>query len=133
MTLPADVKKVVQIYIYEGSNTQNTNDKNNVAVVVPAAVDMRYLAAGEKVRFENCTGTDGVQIWFPRKWYVEETAQFFTLASGASKDLQVDPGHVGKDATEQSFQYQVYCGAINEFAVGDSPPKMDVPPPPPGP
>lgn len=129
MTVSSDVKRIVQIQIYEGVHTKNAVDKNSAAVVVPAAVDLRYIKPGEKIAFENTTSAR-IRIWFPEKWYTDPDKDLIDIEPGKNAVFVAD-GEVVADKASRPFAYQVYCTGIREFAVGDSPPKMDVPPPPP--
>lgn len=133
---------VIKIDIHETRSDDTNHPDNQVGVVAPAEFKIHR---GDTVEFQS--NHPGVEIWFPRVWWTNVTTkkddgrplnEFAVPTSGEeSLVLEVDedlvrattlPG-VTKVTPEtvvrqKTIFYQVYCSTINEFGVGESPPKM---------
>ncbi|RKZ19124.1 hypothetical protein DRQ50_02725 [bacterium] len=121
----------VDIHIQTFTDPNGRSD-NRVAVVSPSSFE---FMDGDTVTFTSVSAED-IQVWFPKVWYeppsnldLPATTRVFDVpkkGSGAELVLKVDGKLIPK--TDKYVPYQVYCGTINEFAVGDSPPKMKLEP-----
>ena len=133
---------VVTIDIHETRSNDAEHPDNQVGVVAPAEFKIRR---GDTVEFRS--DHPGVEIWFPRIWWTNVVAKKedgrplneFAVPTSADERLVFEldedrtrstplPG-VKKVTPEtivrqKTIFYQVYCATINEFAVGESPPKM---------
>lgn len=114
---------------------------NYVAVVVPASAKISS-EHGTEVRYSNGTGVK-VGIWHPRPWYqdtgdssihgtgnVDTSGQLIELADGEVVTLRVDESRAVSSGLndDRARQFRVFVHGINEFAIGDSPPKMNLDP-----
>lgn len=121
----------VKIHVHTFKNDDGSGE-NNIAVVSPAIFDFM-----DKDTVEFTCEAEDVNVWFPKVWYdVVEcvppdggstdivTREFKVPKKGASTKLVLQVDGKSIPPTEKMVPYQVYCGTINEFAVGDSPPKM---------
>ena len=86
-----------------------------------------HAKPGQRVRFENVTG-DALTLMFPLPWF--EGPMTVPVAADQTHveiDIKQKPN---RDDCGKDVPYQIYCLATNDYAVGESPPKMKVDPPP---
>lgn len=115
---------------------------NYVGVVVPASTRISSVE-GTTIRFHNRTGVK-VDIWHARPWYKDDA---HSSTKGAIK-LDSHTPYIGIEADEivtltvdatratpplgedddRDRQFRVFVHGINEFAIGDSPPRMKLDP-----
>ena len=115
----------VDIFVEEKKNTNNSAIVNNVAMVVPAANLIPTDQGKVEITLKGPNSTD-VVVWFPEPWFTYDgggktAANPLTIKANEKVVLVVDPAKTGGNKIRP---YQVWAKNINEFAVGDSPPKM---------
>jgi hypothetical protein len=141
---------VVQVHIHTFPG-KNGADDNTVAVVAPASFDfmdgdtveftceaddvsvwfpkvwysaVSLTVGGELMELEAVAGGE-VAVETPAMAATAGPRREFAVpraGQAAQLVLKVDADMIPKG--NKLVPYQVYCGSINEFAVGDSPPKM---------
>jgi hypothetical protein len=101
--------------------------------VIPATVHLDYENPPKSIEWVNQTGGP-VTIWLPNgehflKPYedpeTQEVHKFITpFELGTKGELLLD---VKENLPKGSYEYNVYCKVINDYAQGNSPPVMSCP------
>ena len=117
---------IVEIQIMRFTS-ENGTQMNEVGVVVPA--HLTGLADTDTIIFRNKTSPNEqqVSIWFPETFFSDGVNTMVLPKDGDEVSRTLDAEAA---SGPRELRYQVYCHGIREMAIGDSPPKMDVPPPP---
>lgn len=115
----------IDILVETKKNSANGAVTNNVAMVVPATTLIPTNQGALEIVFRAPPTTD-VVAWFPEPWfskYADGTAADnpMTIKAGQKVTVVVDTKLTGGNKIRP---YKVWAKNINEFAVGDSPPKM---------
>lgn len=99
--------------------------KRKVALADPPLLE---VLSGQSVEFtHNAAGE--VTLMFPRVFF--EEGQYFLLEEGRSSITLKVRNDLPLGDRKRKIPYQVYFSEGNVFAIGESPPKMIVDPPPP--
>jgi len=139
--------QVVEIKVHTETGPSG---KNDVGIVVPPV--LTEIHDGETVTFRNANpdGGGAVSVWLPTVWHsspvlttcemdagespvnaTSDPAEVIHLPNpGDAVDVRIDiskkaDGTVRDNGTF-TFKYQAYCHDINELAVGNSPPEMEI-------
>jgi hypothetical protein len=106
--------------------------RNSVVFVIPGTIHLDYENPPKTIEWVNQSGGP-VKIWLPNgdhffKPYEDpethEIHQFTVPFDVSTEGLRLD---VKEQLTTGSYEYNVYCDSIKDYAKGDSSPRVSCP------